>query len=396
MTMKEYARLFDTVNNNAGDKLKNHRLGYQQKFLDRGFPDVRDPGWKYTKLRKLKASRPIQHSGKFFLTQNGQAIPPAKLHSSKLSKFSSKLDSVSDDAFIALNMGVNDDELVLDLSSPFFDTAKPILIQLDYRVEACQLKDDHYAVVNPQVTIRIPQGKTATILERYKSNDQLLLNQVTDIILEKGACLNYCKVAVGEATSSNAHYIGHTRVVQKGSSKFTAFLELSGDVPGREELAINLLGEQAVCEARGRFHARRSQQLEYHVNVSHLASQTTSKQLFRGIADDSSRGVFCGQITVGEGLNKVAAQQLSQNILLGTQAEIAARPQLQIDSDDVKCTHGAAVGRLNEMEVFYLISRGIPRSKAESILLAGFNREVVSGIDDAPFVNAIDEWIQIS
>ncbi|MBL8992056.1 MAG: SufD family Fe-S cluster assembly protein, partial [Spirochaetia bacterium] len=118
---------------------------------------------------------------------------------------------------------------------------------------------------------------------------------------------------------------------------------------------------------------------------------TTSQQTFKGILDGQSRAVFTGKVLVDKGARGSNSAQLSQTLLLGTKAQIDARPQLEILNNDVKCSHGATVGRLSDKEIFYLRSRGLTHEEASRLLCLGFIRELLEGVEDPGIRSVIFE-----
>jgi len=133
----------------------------------------------------------------------------------------------------------------------------------------------------------------------------------------------------------------------------------------------------------GVFVADQNQHVDHHTRVDHAASHTTSDEVYKGIADGNGRGVFNGQVLVREGVEKVVATQASNNLLLSSDAEIDAKPELEIYANDLRCAHGATVGQLDDDGLFYLRSRGVPAVEARALLVYGFVQSLVESIPHA-------------
>ena len=151
----------------------------------------------------------------------------------------------------------------------------------------------------------------------------------------------------------------------------------------RHDLTVDLAGNGARFDARGVFALRARQHADTHLTVRHAARDTTCDIAWRGVADERSRGVFHGGITVAPGADGSDAQLSSRNLLLSSAAEIDTQPVLEIHADEVKAAHGATVGQLDDRALFYLRSRGIPLDLARQLLVAGFCRAMLEGIEPA-------------
>jgi Fe-S cluster assembly protein SufD len=151
----------------------------------------------------------------------------------------------------------------------------------------------------------------------------------------------------------------------------------------RHDVNVQLAGTQSSYRARGVFALRGRQHVDVHLEVRHAARDTTSDVLWRGVADQRARGILHGAITVNPAADGADARLQTKNLLLSPHAEIDAQPVLEIYADEVKASHGATVGQLDETALFYLRSRGIPAAQARNLMIAGFCREVFAAIDDA-------------
>jgi Fe-S cluster assembly protein SufD len=158
----------------------------------------------------------------------------------------------------------------------------------------------------------------------------------------------------------------------------------------RIESAIDLAGTNAACQVRGVFALRGREHVDIHLDVQHNARDTRSEVFWRGVADQRARGVFHGAITVAVGADGADARLSNKNLLLSPHAEIDTQPVLEIYADEVKASHGATVGQLDERVMFYLRSRGIAAPEARNMLIAAFCREVFDGVADADLREYLD------
>lgn len=159
----------------------------------------------------------------------------------------------------------------------------------------------------------------------------------------------------------------------------------------RFDLDVAMRGEQAGYVSRGVFVPRGRQHIDVHLDARHHARDTRSEVFWRGVADQRGRGILHGAITVAPGADGADAQLQTKNLLLSPHAEIDAQPVLEIYADEVKASHGATVGQLDERALFYLRSRGVPLAGARNLLIAGFCREAFAGVDNAELRVRLEE-----
>ncbi len=233
--------------------------------------------------------------------------------------------------------------------------------------------------VNPYNFILAETGSEATLIESYVGLDENVYwtNGVTELVLEENAGIDHYKLQLeSEAAFNFSSLITH----QKRSSRLSSHSTILGGALSRYDIQTKLEGEGADCTLNGFFMGHKNQQMDHHVRVDHLTPHGTSNQLFKGILDDKAKGIFNGLVVVHEGAKKTEAHQNIRNLLLSEFAEADPEPQLEIHNDDVKCTHGAAVGQLDKNALFYLQSRGISAEGAKSLLTYAFASEVIQKI----------------
>ena len=182
------------------------------------------------------------------------------------------------------------------------------------------------------------------------------------------------------------------KIAEKAKFQHTT-VALGGEL-FRQEIDVQLLAPSSSCQLDGQFITQDKEYSDHVTNIAHHAPDTTSRQLYKGMLDNSSRAVFKGNIYVHPQAQRVVSTQLNKNLLLTNSAEVMTRPQLEIYADDVKCSHGATVGQLSAEEIFYLQSRGISAANAQTLLAQGFASEILMGIKNEAIRKVVDQSVQ--
>jgi len=221
------------------------------------------------------------------------------------------------------------------------------------------------------------------VIEQYVSlaDAPVLTNSVTEIVVGDGASVEHCK---WQAESLSAFHIATVQVRQERSSRLTQHSISTGARIARNDIRLVLGGEGIESILNGLYLGVGDQLVDHHTVVDHAKPRCASHEFYNGILDGKSKGVFNGKIFVREDAQKTDAKQTSRNLLLSGDATIDTKPQLEIFADDVKCTHGATVGQLNEEEIFYLRSRGIGADNARRMLIHAFASDVINRIAIEP------------
>ncbi len=231
--------------------------------------------------------------------------------------------------------------------------------------------------------IVLEENAQASIIDNYGSisDGQYFNNSVTEIILQKGAQAQYHKL---ERESQNSFHIGMTQVNQIESTKFfSSAITLDGGLV-RNGLNVILNGEHSECELNGLYMISGNEHVDNYTLIDHPKPNAKSRQVYKGILAGKSTAVFSGKVFVHENAQKTDASQTNKNLLLSKHATVNTKPQLEIFADDVKCTHGAAVGQLEDEAIFYLKTRGIDERSASRLLSYGFAGEVIDTIQIEP------------
>jgi Fe-S cluster assembly protein SufD len=234
---------------------------------------------------------------------------------------------------------------------------------------------ERVTVSHPRTIIAVGKNAHVTIVERYVGVGVYFTNAVTEIAVGEGAVVNHVKI---QDESTAAYHIANTQIVMAAKSNFTThFLSLGGALV-RNEVRVRFDGEHAEATVNGLYLANGKQHIDNFTVIDHARPNCASHELYKGILDGRSHGVFNGKIFVRKDAQKTDAKQTNKVLLLSDDATINTKPQLEIFADDVKCTHGATVGQLDAVQLFYLQSRGIPLDAARKLLTFAFANDIVS------------------
>ncbi len=281
-----------------------------------------------------------------------------------------------DNAFTALNTALASDGVVIHV--PANKTVEQPII-LRFVTDARQ----HNIASQPRNLIIVGENAEVTVAESYRTlgDRSSFVNVVTEIALDREARMQYYKV---QDESEKAYHIGTTQVSQTDSSHFySATVTLNGNFI-RNNLNIVLNGQHAEAFMYGLYMPNGRQHIDNHTLVDHAMPNSYSSELYKGILDDNSTGVFNGKIYVRPDAQKTNAYQSCKNVVLSLGASMNTKPQLEIFADDVKCSHGTTTGQLNDEALFYMRSRGIPKDEARTLLLYAFSQDVLSQIKIQP------------
>jgi Fe-S cluster assembly protein SufD len=288
--------------------------------------------------------------------------------------------------FVALNNALFVEGLFLQLE-PNAVVETPI--QLLFVTETA---DGNQPAASPRVLVHAGANSSATIVESYASNGDgaYLTNAVIDFEIEDSAQIRHYKV---QRESATGFHIATTNASLGPKAKYeTTSINLGGAI-SRHDIDVTMDHEGAECAVDGLYMVEGDQHTDTHSVIDHRQPHCTSRQLYKGILDGKSRAVFNGKVFVRHGAQQTDAQQTNKNLLLSKEAQVDTKPQLEIYADDVKCTHGAAIGQLDEDELFYLESRGINPALAKNMLTYGFAEEVIERIKIDSIKRELDEAV---
>jgi Fe-S cluster assembly protein SufD len=273
-------------------------------------------------------------------------------------------------AFAALNAACFQDGAFIHV--PANTAADPI--QLIFISTAATGETTH-----PRNLIVVERDSQVAVLETFVNLGEAasLTNSVTELVAGENARVEHLKF---QAENSNAFHMASLVAECGRASSVTAHSFALGAKLSRTHFYANLASEGVECVLNGLYHTRGSQLADHFMIVDHAAPRCVSHEYFNGILTGQSKGIFHGRILVRLGAQKTDAKQTNKNLLLSDRATVDTKPQLEIYADDVKCTHGATIGQLNEEALFYLCSRGIPPEKARSMLVHAFAAEIIDRV----------------
>ena len=246
------------------------------------------------------------------------------------------------------------------------------------------------AVSHPRTLILAGSSSQAAFVESYLGLDDnvYFTNAVTELIVGEGAMIDHYKLL---RESNEAFHVATLQVRLDRSGNFSSNAITMGGAIVRNEINAVLDAEGSECTLNGLFMGNGQQLIDNHTVIDHAKPHCTSHELYKGILDGKARGVFNGKIYVRQDAQKTDAKQTNKTLLLSDDAVINTKPQLEIYADDVKCTHGATVGQLDDDSIFYLRSRGIGLEEARALLVYAFANDIIGRIKIQPVRDHLEE-----
>jgi Fe-S cluster assembly protein SufD len=296
------------------------------------------------------------------------------------------------DGLAALNTALMADGVVLRLAPGTVLTRPLLLLFLGGSTERA-------VAFHPRSVIVAEAGSQATIVELHApaagdAGAAYWSQPVTDIVVGDNAELRHYKC---QQESLQAYHLAATTVRVGAGGRYDSFALAVGGILARNEVMMTLDGPGASCRIDGGFLARGRQHVDTTTEIVHAKPNATSHEAFKGVLDGQGRAVFQGRIVVAKDAQKTDGHQSCRTLLLSDRAEIDTKPELEIYADDVKCSHGATVGELEQDALFYLQTRGIPESAARRMLVEAFLGDVIETIADAPvrdaFARVVSGWL---
>lgn len=236
------------------------------------------------------------------------------------------------------------------------------------------------ALAQTRVLLLAEPGAELQLVEHFDSCgslSNLFHNHLTEILLQPNARLQHVRVQVEDEALVHTNGLH----VQQARDSFYELHQVStGGQFKRNDICLTFAGENAGCVLNGVFLSKHQQHIDNHITLEHARPHCTSNTNFKGFVTDASRAVFNGRIHIHKQAQKTEAHLNNKNLLLSKQAELNTKPELEIYADDVKCSHGASIGQLDERSLFYFQSRGIDKATAQAMLCLGFVNEKVEQI----------------
>jgi len=271
--------------------------------------------------------------------------------------------------FAALNYAAIEDGVLIQVPADF-PVQQPI--QLVYLSTA----ESSASLAQSRVLVRLEAGASLQLIEQYDSlgGPDLLHNHMTEISLQDNSKLVHLRL---QMEAESLHTVNGLHIKLAAGSHYEQHAVASGSALKRNDINVNFIGSNAYCRLNGVFLSKHKQHIDNHLNLEHGVPHCNSDTVYKGFITDSSRAVFNGRIHIHKDAQKTEAHLNNKNLLLSKQAELDTKPELEIYADDVKCSHGASIGKLDEKSLFYFQSRGIDRATAEAMLCLGFVNEMV-------------------
>ncbi|MBL4752136.1 MAG: Fe-S cluster assembly protein SufD [Flavobacteriales bacterium] len=242
-------------------------------------------------------------------------------------------------------------------------------------------------IIHPRNLIVVGKNSSVSIISQTNTASALI-NTVEEIHISENAELKHYVLQDTDISQVTSSF-----VVQKRDSRYTKVTTTLNGTFIRNNVNIHLEGTGCEANLYGYYHINNKNQVDNHTIVEHKEPDCVSNELYVGLLDDNASGIFNGRVWVHQDAQRTNAFQSNKNILLSDNATMNTKPELEIYADDVKCSHGATIGQVDQEALFYLRSRGIPENIAMSMLLQGFSVEVTDKIADAKFKHEVVEMI---
>ncbi len=410
---QDYGADFEAlVNNGGGDP--HWILPVRRRAMDRfqalGFPTTREEDWRFTNVAPI-AHTPFQPAGEGIVS--GRDLAPfifghpewtqlvfvngryaAALSSAPALPTGAKVGSLG--SLLVEDSGVLQPHLSrhapVDLSgfsalnTAFMQDGGVVYVPANVTLERpvhlvfMAAPDAGGTVAHPRNLIVLGAGARASVIESYVSLapvDTYFTNAVTEVVNGAGAWLEHTRI---QRESERAYHVGFTHVDQARDSHYRSFTLAMGGAIARHNLHVRLNAPNIETLLYGLYLSRGEQLVDNHTAIFHDQPNCNSWEVYKGVLEDRSHAVFNGKVFVKPEAQKTDAKQTNRNLLLSDGARVDTKPQLEIFADDVKCTHGAAVGRLDDLALFYLRSRGIGSEEARKLLTYAFAAEVLEEV----------------
>ncbi len=250
------------------------------------------------------------------------------------------------------------------------------------------------AVTHPRNLLVVEAGARASVIESYVTLAEGVsywTNAVTEVVAGANSWIEHTRI---QRESERAYHVGLTHVEQDRDSHYRSFSLAMGGALARHNLTARLNGENVETLMYGLYLTRGHQVVDNHTAIHHNQPNCRSWEVYKGVLDGHSRAVFNGKVFVKPEAQKTDAKQTNRNLLLSDEAKVDTKPQLEIFADDVKCTHGATVGRLDDIALFYARSRGLPSAVAQLLLTYAFAAEVTSEVALEPVREELERLVR--
>ena len=403
-----YLESLDELLTGKPGRVAELRVEAMDRFVSLGFPSMKNEDWHYTSVAPI-ATRVFRRSASaaapdldvapllfgaeawprlvfvdgWFAPELSHVAERAGVRVSTLAALLAegdspdlaRLGSIADHdtvAFTALNTALMQDGAVISI-------AAGVEVDVPIHLVFVSTQPAPMSASFPRNLLLLDRSARATVIESYAGfgDESYLTVPVTEISLGEGARLEHVKV---QNESLGAFHVGTIQARQERDSELHSFSYAAGAELSRTNVYTLLDGTGSSCTMNGMYMVSGLQHVDHQTRIEHAQPNTTSREIYKGILDGHSHGVFNGKVYVRPEAQKTDGKQSNNNLLLSDHARVDTKPQLEIFADDVKCTHGATVGRLDEVALFYMKSRGLDAEQARTLLIYAFAAEVLEEI----------------
>ena len=388
---------FDHIIELSDDKLNDLRKESFEEFTKKGLPTRKEEYWKYSdpsviSKNEFKLAKSSKHEDDDFdiVLVNGKIVKTLR---------NCKMGNIPD--------GINEGELsksvlekkekpFLNLNNAFTTSGLYIILEEDSKqtIKILNLVKNKKSLqaVHPRIVIIANKNSESLIFEEVRSvgSGTNFINSVTEFILEDGANIEHIIV---DDYANDTYNIANICVKQRKDSNFISHNFSMGKKLSRRDFNIELNESGANCNLFGLYLVDKENHIDHHTTIEHKEAYCNSNENYKGILSGKSTGVFNGRIHVHPDAQKTDAIQNNRNLLLSDDAIIHTKPELEIYADDVKCTHGATVGQLDEKALFYLRTRGLNQSKSQKMLMRAYVGEITDEISNEKIRDELMEMI---
>ena len=411
------------LNHHEVDWIADYRKSAMDIVQELGIPELSNEDWRFTNLKdfSLKDFSPLSNGksefkqpnlpdyiskidGYFIYMHNGQLIPSLD-YPFTVQSLESSFEDLEVKKVLLDNTLTKNKDFFYELGSAFIEHGlflkvdksknidKPIVIINSFDSQL----DNKF--LNTRNIFFFGESSSAEIIEYTVSDSdkEFFLNKTTTVQIEKNSNVEHLLV---ESSNKSSYIFSNLKIIQDRDSHFTTNSILTGGHLIRNNVHPMLNGEGSNSNILGLYLSTDKQLMDNYMFVEHLKANCESRQLYKGLLNDSSKGVFHGRILVHEEAQQTNAYQTNRNLLLSDDAQVDTKPQLEIYADDVKCSHGATIGQIDKEALLYLMARGIKKDKAMLMLIKAFTDEVCEPIENEilldTFHSIVNDWFEKS
>ena len=389
-----------------------------ERFDRLGFPTTRDEEWRFTSVAPIATEGfvlghngasgvtasdllPFEwpgHTATMLVFVNGRSLPAGSSPRGaqvlaltravsegvpELESHLTRVAAAARHAFTALNTAFLAD-------GAFIHVPDNTVVEAPIHLLFLSVGEGAKTMAHPRVLVAVGKNSQATVVESYRAlgADRYFTNAVTEIAAGNNATVHHYKV---QDESPAAFHVGGMYLRAARDATLSCHSIALGGALVRNEVNVVLDGEGCVCTLNGVYLSDRARLVDNHTTIDHAKPHCASREVYKGILADRARAVFNGKIIVRPDAQKTDAKQTSKALLLSEDAQINTKPQLEIFANDVKCTHGAAVGQMDDEAIFYLRARGLDERQARRMLVRAFAGDILNRVRIAPLRERIEE-----